>query len=113
MKVFGRFGSTFMNYSLSVTSNLIIQRCTDFLAWNIMSIQQIKIIAAEVPTTTKELFQCGLPENIVKDYGERLLKNINTYNKSNDLRSYLDDRPKKKLKLNHTAVNHHTNHQQH
>eukprot|EP00956_Cyclotella_meneghiniana_P016765 scaffold26751_cov67-Cyclotella_meneghiniana.AAC.2 len=84
-------------------------------SWNIMSIQQMKIIAAEVPTTTEELFQCscGLPENIVKDYGERLLKNINTYIESNDLRSYIDDRPKKKLRLNHTAVNHHTNHQQH
>ena len=102
-----------MNYLLSVTSNLIIQRCTDFLAWNIMSIQQMKIVAAEVPTTTEELFQCGLTEEVVTKYGAKLLKNINTYIESNDLRSYIDDRPKKKLKLNHTAVNHHTNHQQH
>lgn len=75
-----------------------------FLAWNIMSFQQMKAIAAESPTTIEELAECGLPENIVKDYGERLLKNINAYIGSNNLRSYIDSRPKKKPKFNQVAV---------
>ena len=40
----------------------------------------------------------------MKDYGERLLKNINAYIESSNLRSYIDSRPKKKPKFNQVAV---------
>eukprot|EP00956_Cyclotella_meneghiniana_P023235 scaffold44786_cov61-Cyclotella_meneghiniana.AAC.11 len=68
--------------------------------WNIMSTDQIKHIAAKVPTTTEELTGCDLPENIVTTYGERLLKNINEFIETNDLQNCFDDHPKKKSKSN-------------
>jgi hypothetical protein len=63
-----------------------------------MSFQQIKAIASEAPTTMGELAECGLPENVQKAYGERLLKNVNAYIESEGLQSYLANRQKKKPK---------------
>jgi hypothetical protein len=61
-----------------------------------MNHQQLKTIAANLPTTMDELATCELPENVVKTYGERLLRNVNAYIESNNLQSYLENRPKKK-----------------
>lgn len=69
-----------------------------------MSHQQIKEVAAEAPTTMDELSGCGLPENIQKMYGERLVKNVKTYIEINNLQSYLDNRPKKKPKPDQVPV---------
>ena len=91
-------------HHVHVQPSFSLKKMYSFLAWNIMSFQQIKAIAAEAPTTIEELTECGLPVNIVKDYGERLLKNINTYIESNDLKRYIESRPKKKPKSNQLAV---------
>jgi hypothetical protein len=69
-----------------------------------MSHQQVKVIAAQAPTTIEELGECGLPENVQKNYGERLLKNINTYIEMEKLESYLEARPKKKPKSDSLSV---------
>jgi hypothetical protein len=55
--------------------------------WNILNHRQVKTIAVEVPMTMDELATCGLPENVLQTYGERLLKNVNAYNESNNLQS--------------------------
>eukprot|EP00804_Cyclotella_cryptica_P004283 CCRYP_013482-RD/>CCRYP_013482-RD protein AED:0.03 eAED:0.03 QI:147/1/1/1/1/1/5/481/1228 len=73
-------------------------------SWNIMSHQQVKVIAAQAPTTMEELGECGLPENVQKNYGERLLKNINTYIEMEKLDNYLEARPKKKTKSDSSNV---------
>jgi hypothetical protein len=58
-----------------------------------MNHQQIKTVAAKVPTTMDELATCGLPENVLQTYGERLLKNVNAYIESNNLQSDNGDEP--------------------
>ena len=65
-----------------------------------MSPNQIKYIAAEVPTTAEDLAGCGLPENVVNAYGERLLKSINEFIETNNLQDCIDNHPKKKSKFN-------------
>lgn len=69
-----------------------------------MSHHQVKDIAAEAPTTMEELAHCGLPMNIQKTYGERLIKNVTTYIEMHNLQSYLDNRPKKKLKSDQVST---------
>jgi hypothetical protein len=69
-----------------------------------MSHQQMKAIASEAPTTMDELAGCGLPENVQKTYGERLLKNVNAYIDSENLQSSLANRPKKKSKADSIPV---------
>ena len=69
-----------------------------------MSHQHVKSIAYHAPTTVEELEECGLPENVKKDYGDRLLKNINTYIEMEKLQSYLASRPKKKHKSGSVPV---------
>lgn len=54
-------------------------------------------IASQVPTTVDELFSIsGLGENVIKEYGERLVKNINAFVELGGLQEYLDKRPKKR-----------------
>ena len=65
--------------------------------WNIISGSQTAAIAGHVPTSVEELNAIGiLGENIIKEYGERLVKNINAFVESNNLRKYLDRRPPNK-----------------
>jgi hypothetical protein len=58
-----------------------------------MNHEQIKTVAAKVPTTMDELATCGLPENVLQTYGERLLRNVNAYIESNNLQSDNGDEP--------------------
>lgn len=54
-------------------------------------------LALQAPTTVDELhFIEGLSENVIKEYGERLVKNINSFVELNELQEYLDKRPKKR-----------------
>ena len=68
------------------------------LDWNILKTEQIKEIANKAPTDRNELADCMLPEHFQKEYGDRLLKNINAYIKSEKLQEIIEARPKKKSK---------------
>ena len=59
-------------------------------------------IAIQVPTTIKDLADCKLPENVLRQHGERLIKNINAYIDKENLQPYIENRPKEKQK---TAAN--------
>lgn len=62
--------------------------------WNILSNDAMKSVAAQVPMTMAELTAIGtLGENIVKEYGERLVKVVKTFVESNSLDEYVKDRP--------------------
>ena len=67
--------------------------------WNIMSNSAMSTLAAQVPTSTKELAELGvLGENVVKEYGERLIKNINAFIQQEKLQKYLEHRKSKRTK---------------
>jgi hypothetical protein len=66
--------------------------------WNILNGEQTKEIATKVPTNLEELAECMLPENFQKEYGDRLLKNINAYIESEKLQGCIENRPRKKRK---------------
>lgn len=67
--------------------------------WNIMSNSAMSTLAAQVPTSTKELAELGvLGENVVKEYGERLIKNINAFIQQEKLQKYLEHRKPKRTK---------------
>ena len=68
--------------------------------WNILSNPKMMNIANEVPTTMEELADCELPQNVIKQYGERLIKNVNAFIEQENLQRYIDVRPKKKQKPN-------------
>ena len=55
-------------------------------------------VANNAPTSMGELSDCNLPQNIIKQYGERLVKNISTYVSQQSLEKYIENRPKKKQK---------------
>ena len=63
-----------------------------------MSNQKMAIVAKLVPTQIEELADCEIPENVQKQYGERLIKNINAYIEQENLLRFIQNRPKKKLK---------------
>ena len=64
--------------------------------WNILSGQMITDIATKVPTTRNELLGCGIPENVRKQYGERLVASINAFVEAERLGRCTENRPKKK-----------------
>lgn len=66
--------------------------------WNILSIDQMGHLAAQVPTTDEELAECNIPQNICTQYGDRLLKSINAFIDMEELHEYIENRPKKKPK---------------
>jgi superfamily II DNA helicase RecQ len=68
--------------------------------WNIMSNDAMKSLAAGVPTTIEELKELGiLGENIIKEYGEKIVKIVGKFIESNSLQSYIKDRrPSKRPK---------------
>jgi hypothetical protein len=61
-----------------------------------MSTQKMSVVANQAPTTLDKLADCELPENVQKQYGERLIKNINAYIEQEQLQQYIENRPKKK-----------------
>ena len=66
--------------------------------WNILNSNQAKEIATKVPTNKEELAECMVPENFQKEYGDRLLKNINAYIQMENLQQCIEDRQVKKRK---------------
>jgi len=67
--------------------------------WNIISHDATAAICDEVPTTVAELHGLGvLGENVVNEYGERLVKNINAFIVTENLQKYIDKRPLKRPK---------------
>jgi bloom syndrome protein len=70
-------------------------------SWHIMKPESVRAIARQVPTTIDELKAVNvLGENIIKTYGERLLRTINAFVNANEgVRELLgQQRPNKKLK---------------
>ncbi|GFH47067.1 hypothetical protein CTEN210_03542 [Chaetoceros tenuissimus] len=58
--------------------------------WNIMSNQGMSTIASKVPLSIEELKELGvLGENIVKEYGDRLITNLNAFIDQNGLHKYI------------------------
>jgi len=66
--------------------------------WNIMGNQKMANVATQVPMTIEELSDCELPQNVQKQYGERLVKSINAFIDQEKLHQYIENRPKKKQK---------------
>ena len=80
-----------------MTSFSNIKQMTD---WNIMSNSAMTTFASQVPTSMEELSALGiLGENVVKEYGERLVKNIRAYVNQENLQHYLDNRVSKRARL--------------
>ena len=70
-----------------------------FEDWNILSSNNIKNVASNAPTTVEELSALGvLGENIVQEYGERLVHFIKKFVNDNKLQEYLIRRPLKRPK---------------
>lgn len=68
--------------------------------WNIMSNSAMTQLAAQVPTSMEELSNLGiLGENVVNDYGERLVRNISSFVQQNSLEKYLERRAAKRPKV--------------
>ena len=61
--------------------------------WHIISNAALKSLATQVPLNIDELKGIGvLGENVIKEYGERLVKIINAYVAQNKLESYVSHR---------------------
>lgn len=80
------------------TQRTVVTNCPRCEDWNIMGNQKMANVATHVPTTLDELAECELPQNVQKQYGERLIKNINAYIEQEKLQKYIENRPKKKHK---------------
>jgi putative NADH-flavin reductase len=65
----------------------------------------LKTIASQVPTTMDELKASGcLGENIIKEYGERIVRVVAIFTENNDLQHHLESsRPSKRAKVDDTA----------
>lgn len=67
--------------------------------WNILSNDAMKSIAAQAPTTIEDLEGIGvLGENIIKEYGERIVKIVASYVAQEGLEEYVALRPAKRAK---------------
>jgi len=82
--------------------------------WNIMNNTAMGTIASQVPRSIQELNDLGvLGENVIKEYGDRLIKSINAFLNQNELMKYIEERPLKrqrtdnsgKVLSNQTSVN--------
>jgi bloom syndrome protein len=68
--------------------------------WHILSNENMKTVAAQAPTNIEDLKAIGvLGENIVKDYGDRLVRNIGKFIEQEDLEDYVNRRPPKRPKV--------------
>ena len=64
----------------------------------------MKQVASRLPTTVDELSNLGLQKKTIKDYGDRLVKFIQSFIEKNNLQDYLDNRPNKKQKLDPDGI---------
>lgn len=73
--------------------------------WNIMNNTAMSTIAAQVPLSINELNSLGvLGENVVKEYGDRLIKNINSFVQQNELEKYMNARDAKRQKTGDVTI---------
>jgi ATP-dependent DNA helicase, RecQ family len=64
--------------------------------WNIMNNKAMGTIASQVPLTIEELNDLGvIGENVVKEYGDRLIKNLNAFIEQNSLQKYTMNKRRK------------------
>mmetsp|Transcript_16862 Transcript_16862/g.31928 ORF Transcript_16862/g.31928 Transcript_16862/m.31928 type:complete len:1280 (-) Transcript_16862:2376-6215(-) len=64
--------------------------------WNIMNNKAMGTIASHVPLTIEELTDLGvIGENVVKEYGDRLIKNLNAFIEQNNLQKYTMNKRRK------------------
>jgi ribonuclease D len=62
-----------------------------------MTGKAMSTVASQAPTTLEDLNAVGvLGENVVKEYGERLVKNIKAFVELENLQKYIDRRPPKR-----------------
>ena len=72
--------------------------------WNIMNNKAMGTIASQVPQSIEELNDLGvLGENVVKEYGDRLIKNLKAYMEQNDLKKYLKNKESKRHKVDESS----------
>jgi ribonuclease D len=72
-----------------------------------MTGKAMSTVAAQAPTNLEDLNEVGvLGENIVKEYGERLVKNIKAFVELENLQKYIDRRPPKRLKTDESSELH-------
>lgn len=68
--------------------------------WNILSNNVMKAIASRVPLTIDELKEVGgLGENIIKEYGDRIVKVVASYIEQKGLQDSVRNRPTKRRKV--------------
>jgi len=68
--------------------------------WHILSHDNMKAVAAQVPMNVEELKGMGvLGENIIKVYGDRICRLVSSFVVNNDLEQLVKSRPKKRLKV--------------
>ena len=60
--------------------------------WNIMTSCTMKHIASRVPTTIGELSMCDVPQNILRQFGERIVRTINSFITQENLQQYIQFR---------------------
>ena len=65
-----------------------------------MNGETMTTLASQAPMTVEELhFIGGLGENVIKEYGERLVKNIKAFVQFENLHEYIAKRPKKRPRV--------------
>eukprot|EP00934_Nitzschia_sp_Nitz4_P008470 Nitzschia sp. Nitz4//scaffold102_size76354//38618//42311//NITZ4_005634-RA/size76354-processed-gene-0.40-mRNA-1//-1//CDS//3329532255//8460//frame0 len=68
--------------------------------WHILNDQTTKLIAAYAPTSIEDLASIGIvAEQILKEYGERLVKVITKFVKDRNLQEYVQNRPVKRQRV--------------
>lgn len=78
-----------------------------FSDWHIMNGKAMTTVAAQAPTSLEDLNEVGvLGENVVKEYGERLVKNIKAFVELENLQKYIDRRPPKRLRSDESSELH-------
>ena len=64
----------------------------------------MKTVSCKVPRSIAELKGLGvLGDQVVNDYGQRLVKLINSFVETNELEEYLNSRPKKRTKTSNES----------
>jgi ribonuclease D len=72
-----------------------------------MTGKAMSTVASQAPTTLEDLNAVGvLGENVVKEYGERLVKNIKAFVELENLQKYIDRRPPKRPKTDESTELH-------
>jgi ribonuclease D len=72
-----------------------------------MTGKAMSMVASQAPTTLDDLNAVGvLGENVVKEYGERLVKNIKAFVELENLQKFIDRRPPKRPRTDESTELH-------